>query len=298
MNKPACVLAMAALLLLSACGPFRRLRTRPSAADSAAVVVMPGPDSGIVRADSGRPLGPFPDSLFAGSPADTPLVIDDSKMAMEWWMIPLAYSTFSGKAKARFESAAENRDFTLTVRIESGRRIWMSVVGSALGISMEAMRVLLTPDSMIAINRIDREVIRAPFSEIGTLFPVQGDFATLEAVLVGAKLPAAPQLHFVGLDATGSEYIVSGATPRGEQLVIYRRSDSLMMRQRLRESGSWIELSYDNYVAGRTPAFAAKRLVRMEDSLGIQTLSLEFTSFSFDEAVDLSFTVPEKYKQR
>ncbi len=315
MNRRICLLAIAVVIAMSGCGPIKRLRNRSvSAADSGIVVVardsmfisqeMMDIEAGILRppADSPVVMGPFQEPVYNTPLTDTPQIADDSRMAMPFWMIPLSYNTFSGKAKAHYESAEESRDFTLSVRIESGKKIWLSVVGSAMGISMEAFRAVLTPDSMVAVNRLDREIIRAPFEAISELFPVKGDFYMLEAVLIGGKIPAAQVLRPL-IGSENSEFTVAGnlfagSTPIGSQTVFFRYSDSTMSEQLLQQSGTMTSLRYDNYQVVTGRRFSLKRGISLSGESGKQTLSLDYTSFAFDEPVDMTITIPEKYKQR
>jgi hypothetical protein len=299
MNRALCISALGGLIALSSCGPLRRLGSRRAAmADTAALVMTPAPDSGFVRADSPQWLGPFMDSVSLAQKPQIPELADDSGMAMQWWQIPLSYSSFSGKAKAHFESPEENWDFTLNVRIESGKKIWMSVVGSAMGISMEAFRAVLTPDSMIAVNRIDKEVIRGPFSDIAGLFPVEGDFYSLEAILVGAKVPSVPELQPVPTDSGAATMNIAGQLGATQQVITFRLADSVMIHQSLMQSGTRTELSYDNYTPSGGRRFAQTLGLVFERASGQQKLDLNYTSFSFDEPVDMSIPIPERYKQR
>jgi len=299
MNRALCILALGFLMALSACGPLKRLRNRnPATIDSANLTSVITVDSLLSGNDSPRVLGPFIDSSAIAQIPDTPELADDSRMAMEWWQVPLSYGTFSGKAKAHYESLAESRDFTLSVRIESGKRIWMSVVGSMLGVSMEAFRAVLTPDSMIAINRIDKEVIRGPFGDIASLFPVDGDFYTLEAILVGAKIPAVPELRRSTGGAAADTLIISGRIGAMEQIITYRLADSLMVHQSLLQSDARTELSYDDYRQDGNRRFAQRLGIALQSESGGQKLELNYTSFGFDQPVDMSISIPEKYRQR
>ncbi|WP_197053659.1 DUF4292 domain-containing protein [Sphingobacterium sp. T2] len=62
----------------------------------------------------------------------------------------LDFHTFSGRAKAAVEFGKERQDATLNVRINRSKAIWISVTASFLNI--EAVRVLITPDSIKIMN--------------------------------------------------------------------------------------------------------------------------------------------------
>lgn len=294
--KLACILALGAVVALSSCGVLKRFGNRTPEVVDSSIAGIAIPDTRVI--DSPELIGPIMDSGMVVTSPKIPELADDSGMAMPFWMVPLSYTTFSGKAKAHIESPEESRDFTLTVRIESGKKIWISVVGSALGISMEAFRAVLTPDSMIAINRIDREVIRAPFSEIANLFPVKGDFSMLEAVLAGAKLPVVQRFSGPVADPISGAVMISGTADSSVQSIFFSGQDSSMIRQTLQQPNSTTDLLYSKYSPGLDRRFAQVRQIKLRSAGFEQTLDLDFTSFSFDEPVDMTINIPDKYKQR
>src|SRR5690606_13157953 len=67
------------------------------------------------------------------------------------------------RAKTRVEMGKSVHDVTLHVRIERDRAIWLSVT-AILGV--EAARILITPDSVKILNKLQGEYISKPFAYI------------------------------------------------------------------------------------------------------------------------------------
>ncbi|HTK20297.1 MAG TPA: DUF4292 domain-containing protein, partial [Mucilaginibacter sp.] len=62
----------------------------------------------------------------------------------------LSYNTFSGKAKTKLDINGSSNDVTLNIRIQKGKKIWVSVTAIA---GIEVARALITPDSLLVINK-------------------------------------------------------------------------------------------------------------------------------------------------
>src|SRR3569832_1185450 len=92
----------------------------------------------------------------------------------------LSYNTFSGKAKTRLEINGSGYDVTLIIRIQKGKKIWVSVTAIA---GIEVARALITPDSLLVINKFQGLYVRKPFSYIYSYTSQQINFDSLEALL-------------------------------------------------------------------------------------------------------------------
>lgn len=96
------------------------------------------------------------------------------------------YNTFSGKAKTKLSVNGSTNDVTLNIRIARNQKIWVSITAIA---GIEVARALITPDSILIVNKLQGLYIRKPFSYIYTYASRQVDYKSLEAVFVGNAMP-------------------------------------------------------------------------------------------------------------
>ena len=96
------------------------------------------------------------------------------------------FSTFSGKAHTKLNIDGSSNDVTLNIRISRDKKIWVSITAIA---GIEVARALITPDSILVINRLQSLYLRKPFSFIYAYTGRQIDYKSLEAVLVGNVIP-------------------------------------------------------------------------------------------------------------
>ncbi len=87
------------------------------------------------------------------------------------------------KANATLTAEGTNQTFRLEVRIKRDSLIWVEVADPVLGLKLA--RVLITPDSIFMINRIDREYLKGDIGQLQTQFGVQYGFDELQRALSG-----------------------------------------------------------------------------------------------------------------
>lgn len=96
------------------------------------------------------------------------------------------FNTFAGKAKTKLDINGNSNDVTLNIRIERDKRIWVSIT-AILGV--EAARALITPDSILLINRLQGVYIKQPFSYVYKFASSQVNYKTIESLLIGNAIP-------------------------------------------------------------------------------------------------------------
>lgn len=96
------------------------------------------------------------------------------------------FTTFSGKARTRLDINGNSNDVTLNIRIQKGQKIWVSVTAIA---GIEVARALITPDSLLVINKLEGLYMKKPFSYIYAYTSKQVNYSSLEALLVGNAIP-------------------------------------------------------------------------------------------------------------
>lgn len=99
----------------------------------------------------------------------------------------IVFNTFSTKAKTTLQlDGKDYPDVILNIRIKNKETIWVSATAYGL---VEVGRVLITPDSIKILNKIQSEITLKPFAFIHKYTSNKIDFATLQAVLVGNPVP-------------------------------------------------------------------------------------------------------------
>lgn len=92
------------------------------------------------------------------------------------------FDFFQTKTKVRYAEGDKQVNGNASIRIKKDSLIWFSVSPS---IGIEATRVMITKDTAIVINRMDKEYYIFNFEEISRYFNFKIDFDLIQAILLG-----------------------------------------------------------------------------------------------------------------
>ncbi len=92
------------------------------------------------------------------------------------------FDYFVTRTKVRYAEGDKQVNGTANIRIKKDSLIWFSVSPS---IGLEATRVMITKDTAIVINRMDKEYYIFNFDEISRYFNFQIDFDLIQSILLG-----------------------------------------------------------------------------------------------------------------
>nr|WP_121270639.1 DUF4292 domain-containing protein [Pedobacter schmidteae] len=92
------------------------------------------------------------------------------------------FNTLAVKAKAKLDIGGSKNNATMNIRMEKGRKIWVSITVLA---GMEVARALITPDSIKVRNNFQNVYLKQPFSYIHKFTNKQVSFDWLESILSG-----------------------------------------------------------------------------------------------------------------
>jgi hypothetical protein len=279
------VITVGFTLSTSSCSLWRRVAHRRQKTVPIDSVIAALPDTAKVTK---------PDTV-AIVPAPT---VDSSKLVLLNSLLPLwdahtQFTTFSGKAKVNYEAKGEKKDFAATIRIQKDKKIWVSI--TALGL-FEAARVLITPDTIIVVNRIAHEVQIVPFSEAGKLLPIHVDFQSLQSLIIGDVLKTG--LTPTSAADTANELRLGIISPDFTQDVLYTKADTLLRSQLLSSGNSTMVALYSDYEVISGHHFPKSRVMDMTDKGEPNHIDMEFNKVSFDEEVNMDFSIPSKYTRK
>jgi hypothetical protein len=219
---------------------------------------------------------------------------DKSAKAVYMEINNLDFHSFSGRAKTNVSFGRESYDFTMNVRIERDKAIWISVT-ALLGI--EAARVLITPDSVKIINKLKGEYIKKDFRYIYRYVSPGVTFATLQDLLlanVSTALIRTDQLtvarsedgvQLVGVrDELSFQYgLNSERRPRVFRLVPLGTDQSM-------------EALYGGYADTQGYQFPQRQNIKLSaEEMNVEA-QMQYNKVQFNEILELPFSVPARYK--
>ncbi len=206
----------------------------------------------------------------------------------------LHFTTFSGRAKSKILINKDRYDVMANVRIERDKAIWISV--TAL-MGLEAGRVLITPDSIKIMNRLQSEYIQKPFDYLYRFTSSELDFFSLQQLLVGNVIDQTVDRESE-IRAISEGYVLRGHVDHLGYFV-QLNSGFRPMFTTLDDAGRKQEMEayYADYrqIEGRTfPNHVKISIVAEELSL---LSEMNYSRIGYDETLDMPFNIPVKYKE-
>jgi hypothetical protein len=244
--------------------------------------------------------------LIFGCKAKKPIIVkkvvaDTTAKAVDYKLIKInaikaaqtVFNTFSGKARASLNINGDSNDVTLNIRIKSDQKIWVSITAIA---GIEVARALITPDSVLLINRLQNLYVKQPFSYVNKVAGDQVNYKTLESLLIGNAVP-----DF--LNENSDIQIVNGATQLSGNLsaMMYKvmfGPDLKVTQTNLsdQEAGQALQATNSVFIqSGNRVMPSQVDISTMVKSKKI-LVNLRYIKEEFDQPLDFPFSIPSRYK--
>lgn len=206
----------------------------------------------------------------------------------------ILYSTFNGKAKTNLEINNKTFNATLNLRIKHQEAIWISVT-AFMGI--EVARLLITPDRIQIINRIQGEYTDKSFDYIYNFTSRELGFNELEDLIVGNKMKFAfnPDINFLH---TSLGYEAQGNYEGLDFLIQFGEDLSLLQNKLYQQStNQTLTSNYADFqeIVGLLVPRNVQILVKAE-KLDLNAV-MNYNSISLNEELNFPFQVPSGFKQ-
>lgn len=207
------------------------------------------------------------------------------------------FNTFSCKVKVDFEGRdGKKSDFNAFIRLQKDSVMWVSII-AALGI--EGFRILVTPDSVKVINKLDkvvqlrsveylREVARIPltFSELQDL--LIGNPIYLDSNIVSYK----KEERAVTLISLGElfKHLVTVASGDDYALQHSKLDDVDPVRART------ADITYGGFETRGGVKFSTVRRITVSEKTKLE-IKLEFKQWQFNDVLSFPFNIPKNYQR-
>ncbi|MEM7572987.1 MAG: DUF4292 domain-containing protein [Bacteroidota bacterium] len=199
------------------------------------------------------------------------------------------------RARVRIESPDMNVGGTAFIRLKRDEWVWASVKK----FGFEAARVLVTPDSVYVINRLDNSYSIEPLSYLESRYKMPARFDLLQQVVIGNPIFFDRDLAH---ETTTEQHRLFGKSSRWESDYWLDLDTYSLQRMRLAEVGSDrsldLELS-DFRDVGLKNGFSHERIVSIDaPDTGNSRVELSFNRLTVNEPIDYVFDIPDRFERQ
>ena len=203
------------------------------------------------------------------------------------------YKTFQSKAKMHFESGDQKQNFTANFRLKKGEVIWVTISGFGI----EVARALITPDSVKAIERINKNAYVYTYKDIQKLINLEVDFSTLQDLIIGNSVATDGAITDIK-ELEGLSTIFIKGLDYTNQLTFNKIDSSLkqIQMQTMRSvSTSSLLISLSQYQREGEFYLSTQRTYNIQDVKGAARLEMDINKFDFNKEMDFPFSIPSNY---
>jgi len=230
------------------------------------------------------------------SHADSILVIHDLINKLNSNRI-VNFKTFSAKVKVNYrDKEGEQPELTVFIRMRKDSLIWISV--NATIFSYEALRVLVTPDSVMVLNKKDKIVQLRSVNYLKELVNLPFDFYTLQDLLLGN--PIYLDSNVVSYKKNGQSITLMNVGPLFKHLLAITNGDYLLQHSKLDDvdplRNRTADLTYTGYENTNGVKFATERRVSVSEKNKLD-VDMNFKQYSFNEILSYPFNIPKNFKR-
>jgi hypothetical protein len=206
------------------------------------------------------------------------------------------FTTFSAKIKVDYRGGdGKNYDFNAFLRMRKDSVIWVSI-NAALGI--EAFRILITPDSVKVLNKLEREAQLRSMDYLQEVTQLPLDFYQLQDLLLGN--PVFLDSNIVSYRKDESSISLMSMGRQFKNYLTVGTSDYLVLSSKLDDAemgrSRTAVLSYSDYESKDNMRFSTRRRISLAEQAKLD-VTLEFKQFNFNENLNYPFSVPKNYKR-
>jgi hypothetical protein len=207
----------------------------------------------------------------------------------------ISFSTFSSKVKVDYNDDKNNHfDFNAFVRMKSDSAIWVSIIAA---LNIEAFRVMITPDSLTIMNKLDRTIEKRSLSFLKELTKVPFDFKTLQDLIIGN--PVYLDKNIISYTDQGDRISMSTIGDAFKHFITVSKTDLTLLFSKLDDIDATrsraANLSYSEYAAAGNWMFAGIRKISLSEKTKID-VQLEFKQVEFEKPISFPFAVPKNYR--
>jgi hypothetical protein len=205
----------------------------------------------------------------------------------------LTFNTLSLKGKASLTLKGEENNVTMLIRMEKDKKIWVSVTAIA---GIEVARAVITPDSLLLRNNLDKKYARKPFSYIYGFTNKQVDFKLLQSVLAGNTIA---NFMTVSSDLKQEDgvWVLSGSANN----LAYRSLFNTLLKVNETtlndaKTAQALKVNYGSYTPLNGALFPSSMKINSMAGAKKINVEIDFNKIDINVPLEFPFSIPKSYE--
>jgi len=205
------------------------------------------------------------------------------------------FETFSAKIKVDFEgSDGKKNDFNAFIRLRKDSILWVSI-NALLGI--EAFRVLITPDSVKVLNKLDKVVQLRSVSYLKEITKIPFTFQELQDLMLGNPIYFDNNIVSYKIENNAISVLHMGQIFK--HLLTLNPDNMYVQHSKLDDvdpiRARTADISYGDYEMRDEKPFSTFRKITVAEKSKLD-IEMKFKQFDFNVPLNFPFGIPKNYK--
>jgi hypothetical protein len=210
---------------------------------------------------------------------------------------PAVTPTDSLKGAAGILKSLEKNRITFTTFLDKDSVLWISI--NATFLSIEAFRILITKDSIIIVNKLNKKIEYHPFSYVADIAQIPLNFSVLQDLIIGNPIYLGDSV--VAFRQTENHILIGTVGKFFKNLLTISADNNLIERSKLDDidisQNRTGDLTYGQYQKNNNVSFATYREITVAEKTKVD-VSLLFKQYEFNKELSFPFSIPRNYKTK
>ena len=235
--------------------------------------------------------------IITAPPAEKQEVIEIDKKPENLTLLNsknLDFNTLALKGKADLDINGEQNNVNMNIRIQKDKKIW--VIITAAGGIVEVARAMITPDSLLLLNKLQKTYTKKPFSYIYEFTNKQVNFSLLQAVLSGNAIPDFMNTKSNLIQENGVWVLNGTSGDLAFQSIFNTLLKVTETTLNDAKAGQAFKVSYGKYTPLNNALFPSSLNISTLSGIKKMNIGIEFSKIESNVPVDFPFNVPKSYE--
>lgn len=207
------------------------------------------------------------------------------------------FKTFTAKVKVEYEdNKGKKPELTANIKIVKDSAMWISITATFLAV--EVFRVYITPDSVILLNKQEKEVQYRSLDYLQDITEIPFDFKTLQDLLVGN--PIFMDSNIVSYKKADDKILISTVGQYFKNLLTLSADNYDVLHSKLDDvdvsRNRTADITYSDFENKNGIEFSTYREITVSEKNKLD-IRLNFKQYEFNKELSISFNVPKNYKR-
>lgn len=203
------------------------------------------------------------------------------------------FKTVRGKVKIEYTNGTDSQSFTVSLRMEKDKGIWIS---ARLGI----VKAYITPDRVSFYNKLQNEYFDGDFSYLSQLLGTELNFYSVQNLLLGQAILDLKNDKY-GISTVENTYKLTPKTARELFKVLFQiepknfKIASQQVSQVMK--GRLLQIDYKNYQNVGPTIWPNEIFIQAIDRGNENAITLEYKNLELNQKFNFPYSIPKGFKE-